>query len=60
MEKGRSKKSWDEVLKEDMKKRGLNINDAQDRKKWRMLQKSGRPRLTEKKTLLLRQNGEEL
>jgi len=29
------KKSWDEVVKKDMKKRGLCINDAQDRNKWR-------------------------
>jgi len=29
------RKSWDEVLKEDMKKRGLYINDDQDRNKWR-------------------------
>jgi len=28
-------KSWNEVMKEDMKKRGLCINDAQDRNKWR-------------------------
>jgi len=33
--KGTSKKSWDEVMKEDMKKRGLCINDAYNRKKWR-------------------------
>jgi len=29
----RPKKSWDEVVKEDVKKRGLCINDAQDRNK---------------------------
>jgi len=34
IKKGRPKKSWDEVVK-DMKKRGLCINDAQDRSKWR-------------------------
>jgi len=31
----RPKKSWDEVVKEDMKKSGLCINDALDRNKWR-------------------------
>jgi len=47
---GRPKKSWDEVVKEDMKKRGLCINDAQYKNKWQaMLQKSGQPRLTGKK-----------
>jgi len=35
MKRGRQKKSSDEVVKEDMKKRGLCINDAQDRNKWR-------------------------
>jgi len=35
IKRGRPKKSWDEVVKEDMKKRGLCINDAQDRNKWR-------------------------
>jgi len=34
MKRGRPKKSWDEVVKEDMN-RGLCINDAQDRDKWR-------------------------
>jgi len=29
--RGRPKKSWDEVVKEDVKKRGLCINDYQDR-----------------------------
>jgi len=33
MKSGRSKKSWDEVVKEEMKKRGMCINDAQDRNK---------------------------
>jgi len=34
MQRGRpEKKSWDEVVKEDMKKRDLCINDAQDRNK---------------------------
>jgi len=33
--RGRPKKSWDEVVKEEMKKRGLCINDVQDRNKWR-------------------------
>jgi len=28
MERGRPKKSWDEVVKEDMKKRGLCISDV--------------------------------
>jgi len=32
----RPKKSWDEMVKEDMKKRGLCINDAHNRNKcWR-------------------------
>ena len=35
MKRGRPKKTWDEVVKEDMMKRGLSINDAQDRNKWR-------------------------
>jgi len=35
MKRVRLKKSWDEVVKEDIKKRGLCINDAQDRNKWR-------------------------
>jgi len=35
LEKKLPKKSWDEVVKEDMKKRDLCINDAQDRNKWR-------------------------
>jgi len=35
MKRGRPKKSRDEVVKEDMKKRGLCINTAQDRNKWR-------------------------
>jgi len=46
MKRGRPKKFWDEVVKEDMKKRGLCINDAQDRMLKQvetMLQKSGRP-----------------
>jgi len=30
--RGRPKKLWDEVVKEDMKKKGLCINDAQDRR----------------------------
>jgi len=35
MKRIRPKKSWDEVVKEDIKKRVLCINDAQDRNKWR-------------------------
>jgi len=35
VKRGRPKKSWDEVVKEDIKKRGLCINDAQDRNKRR-------------------------
>jgi len=35
IKRGRPKKSWDEVVKEDMKKRGLYINDALERNKWR-------------------------
>jgi len=37
MKRGRAKKSWEEVVKEEMKKRSLCkcINDAQDRNKWR-------------------------
>jgi len=35
MKRGRPKKSWNEMVKEDMKKRGLCINDVQDRNKWR-------------------------
>jgi len=35
MKRGRPKKSWNVVVKEDMKKSGLLINDAQDRNKWR-------------------------
>jgi len=35
MKRGRPRKSWDEVVKEDITKRGLCINDAQDRNKWR-------------------------
>jgi len=34
MKRGRSKISWNEVVKEDMKNRGLYINDAQARDKW--------------------------
>jgi len=33
--RGRPKIWWAEVVKGDMKKRGLCINDAQDRNKWR-------------------------
>jgi len=33
IKRGRPKKSWNEVVKEDMQKRGLCINDAQDRNK---------------------------
>jgi len=33
--RGRPKKSWDDVVKEDIKKRGLCINDTQDRNKRR-------------------------
>jgi len=33
-EEKRPIKFWDEVVKEDMKKRGLSINDDQDRNKW--------------------------
>jgi len=33
VKRGRPNKSWDEVMKEDMK-RGLRINDDQDRNKW--------------------------
>jgi len=46
-------------MKEDMKKRGLYINDAQDRDKWRRCCKSGRLRLTGKKILSSRKNEEE-
>jgi len=35
MKIGRPKKTWDEVVKEDIIKRGLSINDAEDRNKWR-------------------------
>jgi len=35
MKRKRLKKSWGEVVKEDMKKRGLYVNDAQDKNKWR-------------------------
>jgi len=35
MKRGRPKKSWDEVVKEDMKKRGLCVNNVQDRNKCR-------------------------
>lgn len=35
MKRGRPKISWEEVVKKDMKIRGLSINDAQDRNKWR-------------------------
>jgi len=53
------KKLWDEAVKEDMKKRGLRINDAQDKKKWRRCcRRVVDPPLT-KKTLPSRQNGEE-
>jgi len=34
MKRGKPKKSWDEVVKEDIKKRGLCVNNAQDRNKW--------------------------
>jgi len=34
MNRERPNKSWDEMVKED-KERGLSINDAQDRNKWR-------------------------
>jgi len=33
MKRGRPKKSWHEVVKEDMKKRGLCMHDANDRNK---------------------------
>jgi len=35
MKRGKPKKSWDEVVKEDMNKRSLCINDAQDGNNWR-------------------------
>jgi len=35
MKIGRPKKSWDEVVKEDMKKKSLCIKDAQEINKWR-------------------------
>jgi len=35
MKRGIPKKFWDEVVKEDIKKRSLRINDVQDRNKWR-------------------------
>jgi len=35
MKRGRPKKSWDEVVNKEMKKRGLCINVVQDRNKWR-------------------------
>jgi len=35
IKRGRPKKSWDEVVIKDMKKRGLCLNDAKDRNKWR-------------------------
>jgi len=44
-----AEKIWDELVKEDMKRRGLCINDAQGRKKWRRCCKSGRPRFNWKK-----------
>ena len=33
--KGRPRKSWREVLKEDMRKKGLCREDAWDRSRWR-------------------------
>jgi len=56
----KAEKIWDEVVKEDMKKRGMCINDAKDRQVEMMLQKSVRPRLNRKNTLPSRQNGEEV
>jgi len=35
MKRGKPKKSWNEVVKEDMKKKSLCINDVQDRNKSR-------------------------
>jgi len=56
MKRGRLKISWDEVVKEDMKKRGLCI--TRQKQVEMMMQKSGRPRLTGKTTLTSRQKGE--
>ena len=35
--KGRPRKSWREVLKEDMRKKGLCREDAWDRSRWRRM-----------------------
>ena len=33
--RGRPKKTWDEIVKEDMRRRNLRIEDAKDRVKWK-------------------------
>ena len=45
--KGRPRERWREVLKEDMRKKGLCREDAWDRSRWRrMLWEGHRPKLT--------------
>jgi len=55
------KKSWDEMVNEDTKKRGLCINDAQDRDKWRdaAAEEWSTPVNWEEYILPSRQSGEE-
>ena len=44
--RGRPKKRWEEVVKEDMKERRLKCEDAQDRSRWRIgCRKPANPRL---------------
>ena len=42
--KGRSRKRWTEVLKEDMRKKGLCREDAWDRSRWRRMLWEGQRR----------------
>ena len=53
--KGRPRKRWREVLKEDMREKGLCNEDAWDRSRWRMLWEShrqGYPQYTGKNNLI--------
>ena len=42
--KGRPRKRWREVLREDMRKKGLCREDAWDRSRWRKESVMGRPK----------------
>ena len=43
--RGRPEKNWKQCVAEDMKNRGVTIEDAQDRKNWRKMTQIADPRV---------------